>query len=296
MLKYGIHPKHLGKDFLRVVKTLTNQRLEAKASGDKTTADTLKITINSLYGLLGDSNYFLSDDKAMYQTTILGQLTILQLIDRYEQLDGVECIYSNTDGASFMVPRSNMDNALELCKILEKEIGITLEYELYDRFILRNVNNFIWISEKGKVKDKGMFHYETDITKGYRHPIVAKALVAYFTKNIPIRETIDNETDIYQFCISQKVAKKFEVFYQDTTGKYPIQRVNRYFVSNKTGAILKYNREEDKTISLMAKTNIYLLNEYKEHEDYFKYLDKSYYYRECNKVIREFEYNQLELF
>ena len=59
MLKYGIHPEHLGENFLKIVDTLTKQRLAAKKSGDSLTADTLKITINSLYGLLGDKNYFL---------------------------------------------------------------------------------------------------------------------------------------------------------------------------------------------------------------------------------------------
>ena len=296
MLKYGIHPQHLGKHFLEVVKTLTEQRLAAKAKGDKVTADTLKITINSLYGLLGDSNYFLSDDMAMYQTTILGQLTILKLIDRYEELEGVTCIYSNTDGASFMVPRGAMDEALELCTKLEEEIGIVLEYELYDRFLLRNVNNFIWTTDTGEFKKKGMFAYKQDVTKGYKSPIVATALVEYFTKGIDPEITINEEKNIYQFCISQKVHKKFEVFYQDLTGRTAIQRINRYFVSNRTGAIIKYDRELDKNISLMAKTNVYLLNSFDDKEDYFSMLDKSYYLRECRKVIREFETEQLKLF
>ena len=295
MLKYGIHPKHLGEHFLKVVKTLTEQRLAAKASGDKSTADTLKITINSLYGLLGDKNYFLSDDKAMYMTTILGQLTILQLIDRYELLGGVECIYSNTDGASFLVPRQGIEEAIKLSNTLEKEIGIVLEYELYDRFLLRNVNNFIWTTAEGKHKAKGMFSYKQDVTKGFRHPIVAKALHDYFTEDKPIETTINEETDIYKFCISQKVHRKFEVFYQDLTGRKAIQRVNRYFVSNRTGAIIKYDREINKSIALVAKTNVYLLNEFDENIDYFEFLDKKHYIRECNKVIREFEVKQLTL-
>ena len=296
MLKYGIHPEHLGEDFLKVVKTLTEQRLAAKAAGDKVTADTLKISINSLYGLLGDGNYFLHDDKAMYMTTILGQLTILQLIDRYEEIEGVVCIYSNTDGASFMVPRSVLKQSVELCETLEEEIGIVLEYEFYDRFLLRNVNNFIWTTDKGEFKKKGMFAYKQDVQKGFRHPIVATALVEYFTKGIDPQITIDEEKDIFKFCISQKVHRKFEVYYQDLTGRKAIQRVNRYFVSNRTGAIIKHDREIDKDISLMAKTNVYLLNEYDENVDYFSMLNKSYYLRECRKVIREFETEQLKLF
>jgi hypothetical protein len=67
-------------------------------------------------------------------------------------------------------------------------------------------------------------------------------------------------------------------------------------VSTSPGSIVKYDREINKTIALMAKTNVYLLNDFKRDTDYFKYLDKRYYYRECNKVIREFEHNQLTLF
>jgi hypothetical protein len=48
MINLNIIPPQLGESFLRVLKMITEQRLKAKADGDKTTADALKITINSI--------------------------------------------------------------------------------------------------------------------------------------------------------------------------------------------------------------------------------------------------------
>lgn len=48
MIMLNIIPPHLGEAFLEVLKMITTQRLEAKANGDKVTADALKIVINSI--------------------------------------------------------------------------------------------------------------------------------------------------------------------------------------------------------------------------------------------------------
>ena len=296
MLNYEVIPEHLGRTFLTVLEKLTTQRLKAKKTGDKATADILKISINALYGLLGSDNYFLYDLKAQQTVTINGQLTILKAIDEAEQIPGVECIYSNTDGFSLMVDREQKNKVLALLNKLEVDDNLIWEHELYEKFILRNVNNFYWVHENGAVKAKGNFTYKQDVTKGYRYPIVPKALKAYFIDGIPIEDTIRKETDIMQFCISQKVARRFDVMFSNLEGTTNVQHINRYFVTTKVGSLVKYNHEQDKTISLLAGENAYLLNDYDSSKDYLKYIDYRFYMRETNKVISEFESQQLKLF
>ena len=295
MLKYNVFPKHLGEHFLTVLRTLTEQRLAAKKSGDKLTADTLKISINSLYGLLGDEKYWLYDMLAQQMVTINGQLMILYTIDRLEALDGVDCIYSNTDGASFRVRRDQLEAAKHIGTEIEAEVGIPLEYELYDKFILKDVNNFYWINKDG-VKAKGSFVYKQDVTKGYKSPIIPKALYEYFINGVPVVDTIYGETDIYNFCISQRVSRKFQVIFKTLDSEEIIQKTNRYFVSNTHGAIIKHNPETDKRISLMSRENVFLLNTYDESYPYFDKLDYQYYIREAQKIIRQFSKTQLSLF
>lgn len=48
MINLEIYPEHLSKRFLNLFKRIVNQRLEAKAQGNKIVADALKIVINSV--------------------------------------------------------------------------------------------------------------------------------------------------------------------------------------------------------------------------------------------------------
>lgn len=296
MVKHEIRPQHLGQAFTHALKAIIKDRMIAKRTKNKMRDQTLKLSSNSIFGKLGDEHYFLKDDKALYTTTILGQLYILQGIDRFEEHEGIECIQSNTDGFVIRVRHDKINLMHQLVKAYDDETGLVWEPSEYTLLVQRNVNVYYWQSLDGNIKAKGAFSSEIDIKKGFKHPIVPKALEEYFINGIPPETTINNETDIYKFCISQKVHRKFEVFYQDLTGRKAIQRVNRYFVSKRSGAIIKYDRETNKSIALVAKTNVYLLNEFNKEIDYFKLLDKSHYIRECNKVISEFEIKQLKLF
>ena len=55
ILKCGLFPKHLGPKFLKVYRAIVEERLEAKAAGDKVRANTLKITVNGSFGKFGSA-------------------------------------------------------------------------------------------------------------------------------------------------------------------------------------------------------------------------------------------------
>ena len=301
MLKYKSYPRHLKKDFLKILKFITEKRLKAKHEGDKITADTLKISINSIFGLTGFDNYWLKDDKVMYQTTINGQLLLLMVIEYLESLGDVTCIYSNTDGATFKVKKDILDYIIERVGAIGDKVGIELEHVLYKKMILRDVNNYLIIKDNDEVKLKGVFLYEKDITKGFRHPVVTKAIGEYFTNGIPVEETIRNHDDIYDFCIAQKTGKQFITIFRTTTEEVRMQKTNRYFVSTKSGSLVKVKDKEDGTKQenqAVAGENVYILNDYvyKEDEYYFSILKYEYYIREANKIVKSFEKIQYEIF
>lgn len=95
MVQLGIYPEHLGKDFLVGLDKLTKQRLQAKKDGNKAVALSLKLSINSIFGSLGDEYSWLRDEYALYRVTVNGQLLLLMLIDRLEQI-GAQFFYANT--------------------------------------------------------------------------------------------------------------------------------------------------------------------------------------------------------
>jgi len=301
MLKYKIYPKHLNIKFLDILKDIVTLRLKAKKEGDKITADTIKITANSIFGLSGFDNYWLKDDKVMYGITLNGQLLLLGLIEYLESLGDVTCVMSNTDGISLRVNRNIIDYVLEQVKVIEKHIGIPLEYDFYKKLIFKDVNNYLWISKEDEIKVKGIFRYEQDITKGYRMPIVTKALQEYYINNIPIEDTINNEKDIYLFCIAQKTGKQFTTFFRTTKGLKKIQKTNRYFVSTKSGSLIKIKSLDDGSVQenqAIAGENVFILNDRDKNRDryYLSLVKRQYYIKETNKIINSFKKEQYELF
>jgi len=300
MLKYRSYPKHLKSAFLKILEFITEKRLKAKRDGDKITADTLKISINSIFGLTGFDNYWLKDDKVMYQVTLNGQLLLLQVIEYLEGMGDVTCIYSNTDGATFKVHKSILDKVIDRLPDISEKIGIGIEHVLYKKMILKDVNNYIIIKKDGSDKCKGVFLYTQDITKGYRHPIVTKALHAYYVGGIAVNDTINMSDDIYDFCIAQKTGKQFTTFFRTVEGLKKMQRTNRYFVSTKSGSLIKVKDREDGTVQenqAVAGENVFILNDREDKDDYYLSLVKrQYYIKETNKIINSFNKIQYKMF
>lgn len=124
-------------------------------------------------------------------------------------------IQSKKDGVTVIINRKDRRLLYDICKEWEKITKLELEYVAYDKMILRDVNNYISISTKGKVKRKGVFvlHEEMrengDWHKAFNQGVVPIALSEYFLNNKPIEETVRNHTNIYDFCKTFSVKGKF---------------------------------------------------------------------------------------
>jgi len=283
----NIYPEHLDEGFVKVLSILTAERLAAKKD-NKTKADGLKITINGLYGKLNSDTFWLEDAKAMLSVTIAGQLYILMLIEMLE-LNGIHCISANTDGIECEVPVEKENLYYEVCKQWEEKTGFALEYTYYKSYIKRDVNNYIAIDTKGKAKTKGAFIPDIDLKKGYKHPIVAKAVYEYFVHNTPVEETINASNDIFDFCISQKVGKEFQMQLKTLSGVQDLQRTNRFYISNYGGYLLK-KHGDGRQIGLFVGKMIQILNEYDPSKSFESYLvNKEWYIKEAKKMIEEIE-------
>jgi hypothetical protein len=52
LIEYGLYPRHLGPEFIKVYKKIRDERVEAKRNGNKLKDSTLKLSINGLSGNL----------------------------------------------------------------------------------------------------------------------------------------------------------------------------------------------------------------------------------------------------
>jgi len=202
ILNNELYPEHIGKDFLDVYRRIVETRLKAKAEGNKVIADSLKITINGLFGKFGSKYSKVYSPDLLIRTTITGQLTLLMLIEELEAR-GIEVVSANTDGLEYFCPREKQDLAEAIIFDLELVTGYEMEHGIYDGLYAKDVNNYI-AKYGDKVKAKGLYA-ETTLSKGRSTPIVFKAIREFIRVGTPLEETITTCPDINEFVSARTV-------------------------------------------------------------------------------------------
>jgi hypothetical protein len=168
-----------------------------------------KIILNGgVYGKLGDYNSFTYDPSIMTKITLYGQFMLLGLIEKLNNIDGVEVFSSNTDGIEIKINKTIADENKINKTVLEWEIlsGMTMERDEYIATYIDSVNHYLQLS-KGGVKAKGSLSlYEINLQKSLTYPIVYKAIKNYVQDFIPIEKTIKSEEDLINFCSAKKIS------------------------------------------------------------------------------------------
>lgn len=280
MLINKIKPAHLDWKFLDIFERITNERIEAKKLGHKTKADALKITINSVFGKLGFEHFWLYDPLAFYSVTISGQLYLLMLIE-YLFENKFEVLSANTDGVICRIPINRKNEYYQTCKEWEIKTGFTLEFTTYKAYARRDVNNYIAKKEKGQYKTKGVFELNPSLNKGYRAPIIPHALKEYLLNDKNLDEILSTGS-IYDFLISQKASKKFQMYFKQNGSIEPVQHINRWYVSKKGGQLVK--RHDDREISLCSGGYVSILNDISDYQE--NDIDYEYYKQEILKIVQ----------
>ena len=292
-LLHGYEPAHLAGQFSSVYKTMVEARVDAKESGDMTTADALKIAINGAFGKLNSKFSWLYDPKMFYAITLNGQLYLLDLIEKFE-LAGIEVISANTDGVICKFSIEQEDKYNEVCNEWQARTMFALEYTNYIRYIRRDVNNYVAQTNNGKIKTKGVFFTETDFKKGYNKPIVAIAAKQYFLDGTEPEVTIKGEKNIHAFMMTQSIGKDFTPVFLTTEGERETQRHNRYYaVRSGGGALMKVRKNGMGRITVCS--GVHLANDIVEN---MPLPDYKYYIDEAWKLIRSIqpEFVQRSLF
>lgn len=319
-------PSHLNKEaFVRVISeklVIPRATIHKPRSKDKTLhwkerklsaaySDMLKLAANSISGKLKDSYSFIYDPAENARMTLAGQMSLLMLMDMIAQeFPDMHFLQSNTDGFTMTYPPKHKRAVKKICKKWEKITKLDLEDCYPNAIYQRDGNNYIWdFGEYQKLKGA----YEVDkkigneliLNKDSSKRIVAIAVREYFTKGIPIENTITGHKDIYDFCIgkkNRKAPKKGKCYFEYQLNPYSARikikqtKVLRYYISNKGGMVRKMYEQGDEEFleaGLKGKDNkghywkLRLFNKYKEKEDYD--IDYSYYLRAAQKLIDAIE-------
>ena len=119
-------------------------------------------------------------------------------------LKGFKTFYSNTDGITLLVKTKDVALIKDMTKKFDSITGLEMEYNEFKSCHIRDVNNFINITDDGKVKSKGAYG-EPSIEKNSQTPIVYEAVRLFLQNGKSITNTINNCKDVAQFCTSKTV-------------------------------------------------------------------------------------------
>ncbi len=203
ILQQNLAPKSMGKPFLEVYQSIVDRRIRAKRSGDKVTADTLKICVNGSFGKLGSKWSTLYAPELLLQTTITGQLALLMLIESFE-LAGLTVYSANTDGVVVKCKSEQLDLLRDICFDWMLSTSYELEETHYKTLASRDVNNYFAVTTDGKVKRKGIFA-NGGLAKNPDCNICFTAVTELAANGIPLSETITKCKDVTQFVTVRKV-------------------------------------------------------------------------------------------
>lgn len=249
IINNGYFPVHLGKSFLVGYSKVFYRRLELKplSKNDnkiKGIVNALKKAGNCPYGKSSDMTSWLYDKKMTLATCLTGEFSLLMLIEDCE-LEDIHCIMCNTDGATFIVPKTKKETFNKIKSDWIEKTTIALSYTLeeaeFKKMVFSSVNDYIGIKINGEVKCKGDFMKDFELDKNKSARIVPIALEEYYVNNTPIDDTIKSHSNIYDFCIRQKASNSFhyEGYNKLTNNTTMYDKLIRYYVSNTGEKIYK---------------------------------------------------------
>lgn len=249
-----------------------------------------KLVLNGVSGLLDMGYSWLYYPEGAMKLRLMGQLILTKLIEE-AAIAGFNVVSANTDGIEVLVEHDRIDEYYSIVKKVQSQFNVEFEHENYKEIYYWSVNDYIAVINKNYSKLKGLMVDKPELGKSVDNLIIPKALKLYFEQDIPIKETIQNEKNIYLFCASPKVDRSYTVIWNNE----PQQRLNRFFVS-RNGSYL-YKQKKGENLHHMLKGHTVQLLNYCTDTDTSKYdINYQYYISKCQELIDLVQPKQLSLF
>ena len=274
---------------------IRKDRIRAKHIGDKQTATDLKLPLNTVSGAQENRFNDLYDPLPTRSLRISGQLFLTMLTMRLlNECKTIKLLNLNTDGLMYSVDKSELPLVDEISAQWEKTTKFELETDNISRVWIKDVNNLLFIDTNGKVKTVGGYlNYGISVKGAWsinnNMVIVKKALIEYFTKGIPVEDTINNCDDIFQFQLIAKAGSKYKEAYHLVDGeKHPVQKVNRVYATSdeRYGKIYKVKAENDATAKIESLPEHCIIDN--DNHLTIDAVDKTFYIEMARKRINDF--------
>ena len=229
-------------------------RLKVKHT-DKPLSDSLKLILNSTYGVLNNKYSQINNPVAAYSVCFYGQSLLYDLSQELYKV-GCKIININTDGVAFT---TDNDDYKKVWNRIEKKYNITLEEDRFKLWIQKDVNNYIAVTEKDKIKVKGgtfSKYHKTSVHnyKNYSKAIIDKVIVEHLVYNVsPLNILVKHRNNAELFQMILKCGRTY-VGIADENKNILTNRVNRVFACKENNPnrtkLYKAKLKEDGDLSL----------------------------------------------
>ena len=289
-IKNNISPAHLGSTFCKVYSHLYDMRKSTPKGSAMNAA--LKLSLNSSYGDSGNEYSPLYDPQYTMSITCSGQMLLSMLIESIIESTDSKLLMANTDGFEIMTNRKDID--IVKLKVLEWEnlTKLTMEGDTYSAMFINNVNNYISVTDKGKVKLKGMYEYadydKLGWAKNHSAMVIAKAVKAHLVDGVDYEEFIRLHRDKFDFLLRTKVPRSSSLILVTEDEEIPQQNICRYYPSKDGGRLIKVmppleGSDEYRRIGIDTDYNVKTCNSISDFN--WKDLDYSYFINEAQKLL-----------
>ncbi len=253
----GFAPEHLGKDFSLAYKQLQQDRAQYP-KGSMMNA-VLKLAGNGVYGNSNNPYSPFYDPKYTFSVTVNGQLQLLQLVEVLSLIPGLQLIQANTDGITAAIPR-NLTYLFDLWKAdWENNTGLKLEEVTYSSMFIRDVNNYVAVTDDGKVKRKGAYWYpieEKDYegvwNKDFSNIAAIKGVEQVMLNGAEADDVIRTIANPYDFMLRYKTPGGAKVY----IGEKEMLKTVRYYVSTSGQPMRKITKAKGKVGSFKRKNKL----------------------------------------
>jgi hypothetical protein len=234
----GFAPEHLGVSFVQAYRQLKVDRDRYPKGASMNL--TLKLANNGAFGNMGNPYSWLFDLKCLYSITINGQLQILQLAEMLASIPETRLIQANTDGITLYMRRDMEPFFLMWCEEWERQTNLKLEHSVFEKMWIRDVNNYLAVDTKGKVKRKGAYWYPitdedyqgssgSNWNKDFSNLVAPKAAELCMIYGYSPSEAVRVFSNPFDFMLRYKTPAGAKVFIGDVEQS----RTTRYYVSLK---------------------------------------------------------------
>lgn len=214
-----------------VYKKIYDTRVALKKAGKKAEQAPYKIILNSTFGICKDPTSAAYDPRRAKEVCVNGQLLLLDLLEHLE--GNCEVLQSNTDGLIIQIPDTDeaFDKIDDICFEWESRTGMQLGFDVVTEIFQKDVNNYLFKFENGKIERKGAYVKEQN-DLDYDMPIVNRAVVHCMVFDTPVERTINECNVLKDFQKIVKVSSKYICGWHN--GEKLTDKTFRVFASNDT--------------------------------------------------------------